>query len=121
MKRRVDLIDQFTDLVVGADEPRRLAERTLEVIMSLNNGRSGAVFSLESENGLTLFASRGVDQRVLELVDGVWSHERDALSTGEPLYIPDRSTDRRFKREVQRGGPVSFVLVPVLRGPALVA
>ena len=42
MKRRVDLIDQFADLVVGADDPRRLAERTLEVVMSLNNGRSGA-------------------------------------------------------------------------------
>ena len=49
MKRRVDLIDQFADLVVGADDPRRLAERTLEVVMSLNNGRSGAVFSCEDD------------------------------------------------------------------------
>jgi len=45
MPRRVDLIDQFAELVVGADDPRRLAERTLEVVMSLLNGRSGAVFS----------------------------------------------------------------------------
>ena len=36
MKRHVDLIDQFADLVVGADDPRPLAERTLEVVMSLN-------------------------------------------------------------------------------------
>ena len=45
MVRRVDLIDQFTELVVGADDPRRLAERTLEVVMSLLNGRAGAVFT----------------------------------------------------------------------------
>jgi hypothetical protein len=38
VKRRVDLIDLFSDLVVGADDPRRLAERTLEVVMSLTNG-----------------------------------------------------------------------------------
>jgi transcriptional regulator with GAF, ATPase, and Fis domain len=120
MKRRIDLIDQFTDLVVGSDEPRRLAERTLEVIMSLNNGRSGAVFSREGE-GVTLFASRGVDQRVLELVEGVWSRERAALSSGEVLYVPDRNTDRRFKREAEHGGPVSFALVPVLRGDAVSA
>src|SRR5512140_1664313 len=66
MVRRVDLIDQFTDLVVGADDPRRLAERTLEVVMSLLNGRSGAVFTCEGAP--TLFASRGIDQAVLEVV-----------------------------------------------------
>ena len=57
MKRRVDLIEQFADLVVGADDPRRLAERTLEVVMSLTNGRSGAVFS-NDRGRLALFASK---------------------------------------------------------------
>ena len=58
MARRIDLIDQFTELVVGADDPRRLAERTLEVVMSLLNGRSGAVFTCEGDD-VALFASAG--------------------------------------------------------------
>ena len=67
MPKRLDLIDQFTELVVGADDPRRLAERTLEVVMSLLNGRSSAVFTSAGDN-VTLFASRGIDQAVLEIV-----------------------------------------------------
>jgi hypothetical protein len=69
-RRRVDLIDQFTDLVIGADDPRRLAERTLEVVISLHNGRSAAMFSRDGER-MTLFASRGVDQQVLETVEAL--------------------------------------------------
>ena len=65
MARRMDLIDQFTELVVGADDPRRLAERTLEVVMSLLNGRSSAVFT-NNGSEVTLFASRGIDQTVLD-------------------------------------------------------
>ena len=58
MARRLDLIDQFTELVVGADDPRRLAERTLEVVMSLLNGRSSAVCSLQrSTNGMARLAA----------------------------------------------------------------
>src|SRR3990172_1898861 len=52
MARRVDLIDQFTELVVGADDPRRLAERTLEVVMSLLTGRAAAVFPISSREPL---------------------------------------------------------------------
>jgi len=61
MPKRLDLIDQFTELVVGADDPRRLDERTLEVVMSLLNGRSSAVFT-SAGNAVTRFASRGSDQ-----------------------------------------------------------
>ena len=68
----MDLIDQFTELVVGADDPRRLAERTLEVVMSLLNGRSSAVFT-SNGNDVTLFASRGIDQAVLEIVPLAWA------------------------------------------------
>ena len=83
MKRRVDLIDLFSDLVVGADDPRRLAERTLEVVMSLSNGRSGAVFTCrESGDGVDLFASRGIDQAVLDAVPAVWETLGDSLRQG---------------------------------------
>jgi hypothetical protein len=98
VKRRVDLIDQFADLVVGADDPRRLAERTLEVMMSLSNGRAGAAFARE-EDRVNLFASRGIDQNVLE--------------AGETFYVPDRGSDRRLPKEGEGRGPASFVVVPV--------
>jgi transcriptional regulator with GAF, ATPase, and Fis domain len=121
MARRVDLIDQFTELVVGADDPRRLAERTLEVVMSLLNGRAAAVFTCEAE-GVTLFASRGIDQSVLELVPASWTLQKEAFREGETFYVPDRATDRRLPTSVsERPGPASFALVPVREEDALVA
>jgi hypothetical protein len=120
MTRRVDLIDQFTELVVGADDPRRLAERTLEVVMSLLNGRSGAVFTVDKQP--TLFASRGIDQAVLDLVPGVWAVQQDSLRRGETFYSPDRGSDRRLPPgSLERPAPASFALVPVLEEEALLA
>jgi GAF domain-containing protein len=121
LKRRVDLIDQFADLVVGSGDPRRLAERTLEVVMSLNNGRSGAVFSREDDR-VTLFASRGIDQGVLDAVQAVWSRHRDSLLNGETFYVPDRTTDRRLPSEQgEKPSASSFAMVPVFDGEGLVA
>lgn len=120
VKRRVDLIDQFADLVVGAGDPRRLAERTLEVVMSLNNGRSGAVFTREEDN-VTLFASRGIDQNVLDAVQTVWGRYRESLQKREIFYVPDRVTDRRLPRSEKEGGPAGFVVVPVFDGDDLLA
>lgn len=121
MARRVDLIDQFTELVVGADDPRRLAERTLEVVMSLLNGRAGAVFTCAGDE-VTLFASRGIDQAVLEVVPASWRSQRDAFRRGETFYVPDRASDRRLPASViDRAGPASFAIAPVLDEEALVA
>jgi len=121
VKRRVDLIDQFADLVVGADDPRRLAERTLEVVMSLNNGRSGAVFT-RADDRVTLFASKGIDQAVLDAVQTVWSRFRDSLIAGETFYMPDRTAERRLPTEaLDAKGPSSFALVPVFDNEQLVA
>jgi len=111
VKRRVDLIDQFADLVVGADDPRRLAERTLEVVMSLTNGRSGAVFAHE-EGRIVLFASRGIDQHVLDAANSVWSGQRETLQSGQTFYVPDVNSERRVPK-TEGAGPVSFVMVPV--------
>jgi transcriptional regulator with GAF, ATPase, and Fis domain len=121
MARRVDLIDQFTELVVGADDPRRLAERTLEVVMSLLNGRAGAVFTCEGDE-VTLFASRGIDQAVLEIVPASWKAQKDSLRQGETFYVPDRGSERRLPPAVaERGGPASFAIAPVLEEESLVA
>jgi hypothetical protein len=121
MARRVDLIDQFTELVVGADDPRRLAERTLEVVMSLLNGRAGAVFTIHDGEPV-LFASRGIDQAVLEVAPLVWALGQEGLRRGETLYVPERASDRRLPAAAaQRPGPASLALVPVLEDEALIA
>jgi len=126
VKRRVDLIDLFADLVVGGDNPRRLAERTLEVVMSLSNGRSGAVFTCpdtaDFPGGVTLFASRGIDQAVLDTVPAVWVAHGDSLRKGEVLYVGDRSAERRVPLpEVGQPGPASFAVVPVFEEDTLLA
>ena len=117
MKRRTDLIDLFSDLVVGAHDPRRLAERTLEVVMSLNNGRSGAVFTCRDSGaggGVDLFASRGIDQAVLDAVPAVWEGSADSLRQGQTVYVGDRDTERRFTLPAtEHPGPASFAVVPV--------
>jgi GAF domain-containing protein len=120
MKRRTDLIDHFTDLVLGAGDPRRLAERTLEVIMSLTNGRSGAVFAREGDQ-LVLFASRAIDQHVLNASQAVWTRHGDALKRGETFYVSDWGADRRIPPPVGRGGPASFAVVPTFEGEELIA
>ena len=121
MARRVDLIDQFTELVVGASDPRRLAERTLEVVMSLLNGRAGAVFTCAGED-VTLFASRGIDQAVLDIVPVAWAAEKLGFRAGETFYVPDRAAERRLPVPLaERPGPASFAMVPVLEEEALLA
>jgi hypothetical protein len=121
MARRVDLIDQFTELVVGADDPRRLAERTLEVVMSLLNGRAGAVFTCAGD-AVTLFASRGIDQAVLDIVPVVWAAQQQGFRRGETFYVPDRAAERRLPASVaERPGPASLAVVPVLEEEALLA
>jgi transcriptional regulator with GAF, ATPase, and Fis domain len=120
VRRRADLIDQFADLVVRADDPRRLAERTLEVVMSLNTGRSGAVFSRNGD-ALTLFASRGIDQTVLDAIQTIWTKYRESLENGETFYVPDRALDRRLPEQVRTLGVPSFAVVPVRDGDSLIA
>ena len=123
MKRRVDLIDQFAELVVGADDPRRLADRTLEVIMSLSNGRSGAVFSREGDQ-LALFASRGIDQAALTLhpsrcgadtATRSWPARRSTSRSGRPTgAFPPRPRTNALEA-------ASFAVVPVFDAEKMVA
>lgn len=120
MKRRADLIDQFTELVIGADDPRRLAERTLEVVMSLTNGRAGAVFT-RNDDRMTLFASRGIDQEVLDVVPSVWSRFRESFERDEAFYVPDRPNDRRLPKPEAGSIPAAFAIVPVVQDGALIA
>ncbi len=117
MTRDDALLDNVAELVLQADDPRRLAERTLDVVCSLCNGRSGAVFAIE-EGRLTLFASKNVEQSGLDVSRAVWEGRRTLLSRGEIFYVPDRSVEPRLSAEA-RSGPIAFALAPVLRGQEL--
>jgi hypothetical protein len=85
--KKTDLIDQFTDLVLGADEPQRLAERTVDIILSLTHGRCAAVFRVDGGR-MTLFASRGLDQAALDAAHADWSANAASLAGGEMFYVP---------------------------------
>src|SRR5688572_1062015 len=109
-KKTPDLIDQFTNLVLGADEPQRLAERTVEIILSLTHGRSAAVFRIEAGR-LTLFASRGVDQAALDAAHADWNAHASMLASGEMFYAPTA---------VDGDGPQARASVPVRSDDAVI-
>lgn len=116
-----DLIDQFADLVLGADDPRQLGLRTLEVVVAMNGGRSAAIFK-RNRDRLTLFVSHSIDQAVLDAVETIWRRYRDGLERGEVFYSPDFRADKRFAGsagEEQRSAGVA--VVPVFDGDAVVA
>lgn len=119
MSRRASLLGQFADLTVEADDSHRLAERTLEVVMALVNGRSGGVFAA-ADARLTLFASRGIDQHVLDAIETLWGRAKDQLRRGQPIYVPDTGTDKDLARTMA-GGPASLAVFPVFDGDDLVA
>jgi regulatory Fis family protein len=103
MKKTPDLIDQFTNLVLGADEPQRLAERTVEIILSLTHGRCAAVFRVD-EGRLALFASRGVDQAALDAAHADWKAHAATLAGGEMFYAATAPDG---------GGPAARASVPI--------
>jgi hypothetical protein len=119
MTRRASLLGQFADLAVDMDDPRHLAERTLEVVMALVNGRSGGVFAAADQR-LTLFASRGIDQHVLDAVETLWGRAKDQLRRGQPIYVPETGTDEDLP-SATTGGPASLAMFPVFDGDELVA
>lgn len=102
MKKAPDLIDQFTSLVLGGDEPQRLAERTVEIILTLTHGRCAAVFRV-ADGQLKLFASRGLDQAALDAAHADWAARGPSLRAGETAYAPTSADD----------GPAAHVTVPI--------
>ena len=53
---------------------------------------------------------------MLDAADSVWASQKETLQSGQTFYVPDVNTDRRLPK-AEAGGPVSFVMVPVLAGP----
>ena len=115
-----DLIDQFSDLVLGADDPTQLGLRTLEVVAAMNGGRSGAIFK-RTRDRLTLFVSRSIDQAVLDAVETIWRRYREGLERGETFYSANLRTDKRLATPADQAAPAGIAVVPVFDEGSLVA
>jgi transcriptional regulator with GAF, ATPase, and Fis domain len=114
-----EVIDQFTDIVLGGHRARQLGERTLDVVLALTHGRAAAIFRPQGD-GVSLFASRGIDQSVLDAMAGIHARERASLERGEAFVSPSRQGERRLppgSEEAERG----VVVLPVREKDALVA
>lgn len=107
MKGRPDLIDHLAGLVAEANNPRRLADRTLAIVIALVNARSAALFAC-SDAGLALFTSSSVDQHSLDAATRLWEEHRASLRRGTLLYKADWPAEARGK------GPASLALIPML-------
>jgi transcriptional regulator with GAF, ATPase, and Fis domain len=77
------------------------------------------VFRVDGDR-LVLYASRGIDQAVLDAVPYAWREHRATLTTREPFYVAERESDRRLPPP-DGPAPVSLVLVPVFHDDAIVA
>jgi hypothetical protein len=114
-----ELIDQFTDIVLGGHRARQLGERTLEVILAMTRGRAAAIFRPQRD-AVTLFASRGIDQSVLDAMQAIWARERAGLDKGETFCSPDRHGERRLPPS-EGAAERNVAVLPVREGDALVA
>jgi len=59
-----------------------LTDKTLEAIADFSNARCAAIFVREQER-MRLFASRNIDQSVLETIARTWADSRVALTQGQ--------------------------------------
>jgi DNA-binding phage protein len=73
----------------GPSDSQRIALSTLELVLGLTRGLSGAVFSCETEARLGLITSRGLDQRIMDTVTRLWNERRAGL-LAEPAYYAPR-------------------------------
>ena len=89
----------------GSGQPRRLAERTLEVVMSLSQRARRCRLHLRRRRRDALRLARDQQGRARR---GGWHgpREKDGLRRGETFYVPDRATERRLPRRWPSGpGP----------------
>lgn len=86
MERR-NLIDHAQAALQGPT-PEGLAEDALELFMVLVVARCGALFACLSgaQTGLTLVASRSLDQQALDLARHEWQQAPEAVRNGAPTY-----------------------------------
>ena len=91
----------------------------MDVVLSLVEGRCGAVFTLDGDR-LLLFASRGLDQHALDAAQMVWNSSQQSLRAGVSFYAPEPGALPGLRALAQRG-PAALTVVPVQQGDSMVA
>lgn len=114
-----EIIDQISEMIASLSDPQALTERALAMIISLVEGRSGAVYVPEAER-INLLASQGIDQSVLDAVELIWRKSQDDLRSGLTFYSGDTKTDPALG-EAPRPLATSLLVVPVKENDELVA
>ena len=74
-----------------SSNPRRIIENALDLVMVLARARRGAVLSCQ-DGRMSLVASRGLDQSVLNNIQRVWSCSHRSLVARTPLYSEGTET-----------------------------
>ena len=106
-----DLVDLLLGLL-SREDPRRLADKLLDLAMARFNARRAALWSRE-EDRCVLFLARRVDQEVLDAIRSLLTTQRQALAGGEVL-LARGSVGPRELRQAIRGTPASSAaLAPV--------
>jgi hypothetical protein len=82
------LVDHLVDVALAAD-PSSEAEQLLRALLGFTGGTRAAIFELRLSDGLRLFASRGIDQTALELVETNWEARRPELCAGRAVFAGD--------------------------------
>jgi transcriptional regulator with GAF, ATPase, and Fis domain len=107
-----ELIQGLADRVI-AEEPRQFAREILDKAAACLGARRAALFH-RHDLGLGLFASRSLDQRVIDLVDWLWQNRRAALEEGQPFLAS--LEDSPAQAEVQAAltsGTTALLALPV--------
>jgi transcriptional regulator with GAF, ATPase, and Fis domain len=110
---QIDLIDALVELAT-AEEPRRSAERTLNVLVRTFRCRAGAVFSADERP--KLFVGHAIDEGALESVKQLWPNRRAALKRGEIVRLDAGSL--KAGESLPATG-VAALLFPILAGEEL--
>ncbi len=115
MKSR-DLIDCIADLL-SSDEPRALAERMIDAVLAYANGRRAALFQRDQGN-LRLFASRGLDQPVLDVARTTWNQAAQSLADGRVVVVQAPGEQPEAKEALMGAG--AYAVVPVFEASRVV-
>jgi len=97
---------ELAEALSGPTDARGVAQRTLESLLAAVNGRNAGLFSRQQER-MVLFASRGMDQHALDVVQKAWNEHKAELLEGRALV------------ESPLSDGTSFAIVPVTESASL--
>jgi transcriptional regulator with GAF, ATPase, and Fis domain len=106
-----ELIDGLEELVLP-ENPRAFAMKVLDKCVEHLGARRVALFSRELE-WMHLFASRAVDQAVIDAAGQVWESHRKELEADQPVVLPSLRQGPEPALRAALTGAEALVVLPV--------